>query len=606
MGRLRFRQGVTNESPAGRGRFAPFPGIARSLSRSYWSAAFVYLLLAVGATWPLSLDLFDHVAGWHGDNYYFVWLIGWVRTALFERGMSPLFVPFVNYPEGASLACTEMTPVMTLLALPFACAGGDVFGYNVAILLSFVLSGLAMNLWVRRETGSPGAALVAGAIFAFCPYRVYRVAGHLNLLGTMWLPLYFMSLSGLLREKRNWSRHAICTGAMLGLNAATAPYYFYMTAVMSVVFVMAMAFFVRDVKLFSFRFWKRIAVAASVGLPLVALALAPYLILAGTGTLSARSLEEASRWNASPQDFVVPATNQPFWGGALNPSHKVRNLENMNYLGWSVIVLALFARMSRTRREGGRGAFCAYAATCAVAVVLALGTRLHWRWHPVEIAFASGSFPGGSDGKLTVPLPGGVLFKWLPFYSAMRVAGRYGIYATLFLSVVAGAGIARIMFRFPRHRIIVVTAAFMLVGIDLLPGRHFVIPFRARPVDYWLADQTPGAVAQMPFEWSTRAEHVVYARAARKPTISGYFGFHPAQFKRIAPVLGGFPSDESVSLLKELQVRYVVVDMARTPDMERVNRMLTAVGYRRETTVEGQAVFVDRSAPAPGIMALPG
>jgi len=65
-------------------------------------AGVYYLAAALAATWPLVLDMRNAEIGWIGDNYYFTWLIMWTRRALFNLHCSPLFVPFVNYPQGAS------------------------------------------------------------------------------------------------------------------------------------------------------------------------------------------------------------------------------------------------------------------------------------------------------------------------------------------------------------------------------------------------------------------------------------------------------------------------------------------------------------------------
>ncbi|NPV57490.1 MAG: hypothetical protein HPY76_12565, partial [Anaerolineae bacterium] len=131
-----------------------------------------FCLGAVVFTYPLITRMSDHLVGQLGDNIYFVWMIGWFKKALFSLGADPLNIWFLNYPEGWNLAYTEITPAMLGLAMPFALAGGPTFGYNAAMLLSFVLSGLGMYLWVRDISGSPFGALLAGTAFAFMPFRV--------------------------------------------------------------------------------------------------------------------------------------------------------------------------------------------------------------------------------------------------------------------------------------------------------------------------------------------------------------------------------------------------------------------------------------------------
>ena len=73
--------------------------------------------------------------------------------------------------------------------LPLAVWSDDaVLLHNVARLLTFVFSGLTA-FWLARELGAgEGAALLAGAVFAFSPIRTDQIA-HLSTLGTHWLPL---------------------------------------------------------------------------------------------------------------------------------------------------------------------------------------------------------------------------------------------------------------------------------------------------------------------------------------------------------------------------------------------------------------------------------
>lgn len=118
------------------------------------------------------------VFGWPGDNLYFVWLLGWFWHALLDLHQNPLYVPIHNYPYGWSFAYTESSLSNIMLGLPFTLLGGPVFGYNMAVLLTFVLSALVIYLWVKSLTKSMAAGLVAGLLFAFCQFRLTHLYGH--------------------------------------------------------------------------------------------------------------------------------------------------------------------------------------------------------------------------------------------------------------------------------------------------------------------------------------------------------------------------------------------------------------------------------------------
>ena len=93
-------------------------------------------------------------------------------------------------------------------------SGGDpITVYNVVFLATFWLSGVFCYLLVRELTGSAGAGLVAGSIFAFSTYRLYHVV-HLHLLGTHWLPLALLALHRFL-ARPSWFRLAGVVGSGL-------------------------------------------------------------------------------------------------------------------------------------------------------------------------------------------------------------------------------------------------------------------------------------------------------------------------------------------------------------------------------------------------------
>ncbi|HEY9089048.1 MAG TPA: hypothetical protein VIO36_12825, partial [Anaerolineaceae bacterium] len=203
-----------------------------------WSttaALFYFTALSILTTWPLARVMSTQMVGSLGDNIYFVWMIGWMQKALFQLRANPFDVWFLNYPEGWNMAYTEITPAQLALALPFSLLGGETFGYNAAMLLTFILSGLTMFLWVRHLTGSKLAGLIAGTIYGFAPYHfAHFLIGHLNLSGTQWFPLYFWGLFDLLGARRFAWKPALLAGLGLGLIALTSQYYVYMALLVSV------------------------------------------------------------------------------------------------------------------------------------------------------------------------------------------------------------------------------------------------------------------------------------------------------------------------------------------------------------------------------------
>ena len=191
------------------------------------AAVLFFSICTILITWPLAAHLRTSVIGWPGDNWYYVWLIGWFQKAFFELKQNPLLVPLFNSPTGWSLAYAEITFSNVVIALPFSLMGGPVLGYNLVLLVSFVLSGFVVYRWIMSLTRSTAAGLVGGALFAFGPYRMAHAYGHLPLMGTQWLAVYFAGLYYLLQQRSVSWKYAGITGIGLGLAALSSLYYLF-------------------------------------------------------------------------------------------------------------------------------------------------------------------------------------------------------------------------------------------------------------------------------------------------------------------------------------------------------------------------------------------
>lgn len=560
-----------------------------------------YIGLTVLMTWPAVLHLRDEVPGWIGDNLYFVWLIAWIRDSLLSLH-SPWWVPYVNYPEGASLACSQITPLQMLLAMPFAVAATPAFGYNVCMLLSFVLSAGAVHYWTWRLTRSTGAGLIAGTIFAFSPYRISHLMGHLDLLGTQWIPLFFMCFAAMLdRVREGQSGLAYGSALLASLFAAclalTHLYYFYMSVLLAGILALGYALFADNGLLGRKDFWKASGVFCVVAIPVALLAALPYLRAARGAGGALRNLADVRQYCASPEDYLLPSPQHFLWGSWIRSrfERKIGFIENTIYLGLVPCSLAALA-LARRRRISPEGSAAAklFLWTAGFAFVLSLGTDLHFRTRPVPVPMpgAIARWFGAPDSAF-FPLPGYLLYRYLPFYAAMRVWMRYGLYVNLFAAMLAGLGANWILERMKRRFGAMVSAAILaLIVFEFLPAAHPLTQAKMRPVDEWLAGQPGhGAIAELPFGEMGKPGQMLYAMMRKKPLIGGYFSLRPPQHRRIAPILARFPDEESVRLLRQLGAEYLVTNPAKLPDFAGVSAKMEALGFRQKAAVGGYLVY---------------
>ena len=548
--------------------------------------AFVFFtILTFGMTFPLVFRMNQIIGSASGDGTYFVWLVRWYQKALFELRISPFFNPYMNYPQGWNLATTDTTPAMVALALPGSLLFGPTWGYNFSMLASFVLSGWGMCLWVKALTKNDWAGLVAGTIFAFIPFRMAHVIiGHLSLAGTQWFPFYFWGLFDLLKQEKFSWKPVLMASISAGLIGLTSPYYIYMTIIISAAAFLGFIIFKGYKHLRTTVFWKSLSTFGLLSILLVGLSMLPYLGLDAQNGLASRSVEYASRYSASPTDFVIPSVWHFLWGDwVIAQFHPGFAHEATLYIGAVTFVLAVIAWVKRRKLPNPE--LIGISLTVATAAfVLALGIDPHWLGKKIvtlplilQPIFHRTDMP-------QIYLPAYYLFRYLPFFSKMRVMMRFGLFTLIFFSLLAGLGAHGLIqsLSASRRRWISI-GLLILICIDFHPGIFSKFSrIDGRPVDYWLATQPDmGAVAQFPFSQESSQKQVYNTLVSQKPFLGGYFNANePEQYTRITPVMDGFPSPESADLLKQLGVAYVVVDSSQYSNYPDVDRTIQALGLR--------------------------
>jgi hypothetical protein len=341
-------------------------------------------------------------------------------------------------------------------------------------------------------------------------------------------------------------------------------------------------------------FWKQLGVFVVIALPLVVLCVLPYIKLTGQDSL-AHSFEEVRIWSASPTDFILPSPRHFIWGEWI-ASHFDRSLwiENTIYLGFIPIIFSILALILGKKALPKDNPFIrSLSLTAGIAFLLALGTDLHWLGQSVKVGVPQIIQRWVPHPQTSIPLPGYFLFRFLPYYAGMRVWMRYGIFVMLFVSVLAGIGIAWLLNEAkPGHRRLLSILILLLVFVDFFAGAQPLVEVRNRPVDVWLSAQGPGAIAQFPF-WQNKLPELAYDTLILNKPIIGepFLAFDTPQFKRIQPVLKLFPDQESVDLLRQLGVRWVVVSSSEYQDFAAIRAEIEALGLIFKTEIDGQFVY---------------
>ncbi|MFA5810668.1 MAG: hypothetical protein WC935_10120 [Thermoleophilia bacterium] len=286
-------------------------------------------------------------------------------------------------------------------------------------------------------------------------------------------------------------------------------------------------------------------------------------------------------YSASPTDYFLP----PTFGLALGQwvgAHFDRDLwvEGTLYVGVVCLLVAGlgFVRKRGEPKEGRR--LTPWVIVMATAFLLSLGTDLIWLSTPVQVRVPDLLRSLHPEELAYVPMPGRLALAWLPYYGAMRVWMRYGMFVGLAVYVLAGAALHRLLLtRGFRAATVLGTLAITALLLDFAPRRLPYFEVHGEPIDYWLKEQTlPGAFIEFPLEEAD--QYSIYRTTIHGKPMVGclYATCDSPLYTRIAPVLAGFPDQASIDLLPEVGVTYVVVDMTGYEDPDAIKARVSALG----------------------------
>ena len=132
------------------------------------------------------------------------------------RGLAELYL--LNHPVGLHHPFQWTLTYLSIVAMPLESLFSPAVTFNLMVLTSFVLSGLAAYHLCRELTASHWASLVGGAVFAFAPNRLgHAMAGWLPQMTVYVYPWYALVLIRTLR--RPSVGRAVLLGLLAGIGA---------------------------------------------------------------------------------------------------------------------------------------------------------------------------------------------------------------------------------------------------------------------------------------------------------------------------------------------------------------------------------------------------
>lgn len=501
-------------------------------------------------TYPLARHLGSTARVNTDDGRWSIWVVGWVAHALTTEPRQ-LFNANIFYPHRSALAYSEANIGAGVIGAPvWAISNNPHLTHNVVVLVSFVMAFAGAYYLARYLTGSRPAAVVAGVLFAFCPFIFARTA-HIQLLMTAGIPFAMLAFHRLV-DRISVGR-AISLGAVIWAQSVSCAYYG--------VFVMLMVglgtvFFAISRGLWRARnYWMAITIAALTSIALTLPFFVPYLRVQEMGF--ERTLDDAREFAPTGSAWLVSSAWAHRWwlpwlgqfNEVLFPGFLALGLGSAGAV-WQFLRAAVDGQQNLRKR--GQSPFLQNLRTSQKDVALLyvlIGTFAFWS-----------SF--GPDAGLYW-----VFYETVPFFAFMRAPGRFGILVVLSLVVLAAPLLAELVARARRPMLAgALVAAVAVAELTAIPLNQYRRTEPVSPIYTTLARLPRGAVLELPYwyqrhEYPRHAYYMLNSTAHWQPLINGYSDYIPDDFRTTALALSSFPSRESFAILENRGARYVVIHL---------------------------------------------
>lgn len=547
----------------------------------------IFVILASIFTFPLILNLRTQIYDYKGDLLEALWYAWWVKYA-WQHDLSPQFVNMVAAPFGIDLS-NDITKninlsfanypllVLTLLA-------DEIFAYNLIMLFSFPLAGLAMYFLTYYFTRHKWGAFLAGLMFAFCPYH-FAHASHITLANIQWMPLFILFLFKL-HDERTLGSAALC-GLFFALTLLSDTYYGYFMLVVCFIFVIfKIVFKIFHKKRVNFtpqvgflkNLWLIILALLTAGLvcyPYAAPIVNSYVFKGGV-VLSlhkyTRDISELYKYSAKLANYILPVSNHPFFGSlarSLKESIFYGDLqEGSLYTGLTTIFLAVFGfRFWKDKKK---------IQIQDKVEIEKTDFLINFFVFLMAAAFLFSLSPRFMILGRYIQMPSYYIFKMMPFF---RAIARFGIVVMISLCVLAGFGFKFLIEKITNPYKKIAAAGFIIVLLIFeflnMPQLR-ITPIGNPPEVYKWLKSKEGDFLVVEYPLGNDVEYLFNQRVHKKKLVNGALSGTEAYALRekISDIL----NPVSVKLLKDIGVEYIILHLDRYEQRSERDEIIRQIG----------------------------
>ena len=538
-------------------------------------SAVLLIVLTLGMTWPLMLNLDTHVPtgqSLEAVSHLNLWTLAWNHHWL--KGQSENYWDANQfYPFRKVLAYSEPQFGTALLTFPLVAFGATiVLAYNLSLLGFIWGTGISTYLfcWYLLDqkvsrSSQWGSAFVAALVLAFNPF-VFQKIGVLQVLALPFPPLTLLGLHRFLGKKR-WSDAIIFLGGFLGCWYTCLYYGLFLSLFVGFCVII---FWHRG--LFC---WRSLVIVAIVVVLLVPLA---------SGMLSAKNDLSLDRpygtvFELSPQlqRYFHPPHDSLLYGRILGLKGTT-DPENNRFLGASLMLLAGLGTVisfqgSNASARGGQVEVSlqkygkVYLFMAGMAFLLSFGPRL----------IPSTTIDMGIYKILVWLSPYNLLSTLIPGFTSMRDIGRFSIFTALFLSILVALGTLWLSQRVgSRFRLPFITLLISVTLLELWPSPLLLMRVPRHldelPSVYQRIKKLPSdtVLLELPMRGDNDSARYLYRSIFHwLPLVNGYSGFSPRAYAQLSNQLGEAEAEKVLLALKAFGTDFILAHWNDLTNLEK-------------------------------------
>lgn len=531
------------------------------------AALLIFLIAATYITFPLLFRMGSIVTSL-GDELLIAWIMNWDIHAIATDPIN-IFQTNIFFPYHNTLAFSETFITSSLFVYPaLKIIGQPIAAVNFTLISSLALLGFCTFLLVKKLSGNFLISLLTGFLVMFSPATLDKNV-HLQVLSIHWLPLSMYFFIFFLETKKShfFAYTAICFIGQI--------YNSFMPAYFIIVANLLLFFLYKRKKHESFRkgITESVLVVIVTVLLLSFFVIKPYLDVSKEFSF-ARDIREAVHLGLQPEDLLYPndlTRLQPVLLLLHPRSNYPKDAEfKVGYVGLIFTLLSIFCIFSLFRKEKGKNFwFSAFVLIALSGLVLSLGPVLHWGRKTIHT-------------PLVVPLPYALFYYILPGFKGFRGAYRWEMLFIICMAVASGLYLHTLTKLWGKIK------QYLFIGllcVAVIAEFHFPMHFvkirqveESPKVHKWLNTTPIGTkVIFLPiYNWYvpgslTELHRMYYSTQHFRSMVNGGSGFSPPPWQNQTNwIMAKFPSDESVAYLKNLGIKYIIVNKSEYDALARI------------------------------------